>query len=228
MKKCILLLSGGLDSATVLAMVLREGWSVHALSFEYGQRHARELEAARYLANQPGVLSHHVLNVPVGQIGGSSLTDFSMPIPQQLSEGIPNTYVPARNLIFLSFAASLAEAQGVSDIFLGVNAVDYSGYPDCRPAFLESFERTVALGTKAWDKGGTLRIHAPLLHLTKVDIIKKGLALGVDYKHTISCYQIDEQGLACGVCDSCRLRLAGFEQAGTLDPAGYQVEKASV
>lgn len=225
-KKAILLLSGGLDSATVLAMMHDAGWQIHALSFNYGQRHALELAAAKQLAKQPGVIAHTVLDVPVGQLGGSSLTDTAMAVPEEMGEGIPNTYVPARNLIFLSFAAGLAEAQGIQDLFLGVNAVDYSGYPDCRPEFIKAFEQVVALGTKAADTGASLRVHTPLIRLTKAQIIQQGLALGVDYAKTISCYQINEQGLACGVCDSCRLRHAGFVAAGFPDPTPYVVAPA--
>lgn len=220
-KKAILLLSGGLDSATVLAMMHDAGWEVHALSFNYGQRHALELAAAKRLAKHPGVVAHTVLDVPVGQLGASSLTDTSIDVPEEMGEGIPNTYVPARNLIFLSFAAGLAEAQGIQDLFLGVNAVDYSGYPDCRPEFIKAFEQVVALGTKAGDSGASLRVHTPLIRLTKAQIIQQGMALGVDYGKTVSCYQVDDQGQACGRCESCRLRHAGFIAAGFADPTPY-------
>jgi 7-cyano-7-deazaguanine synthase len=221
-KTAILLLSGGLDSATVLAVMHAAGWRIHALSFNYGQRHALELAAAKRLAQHPGVVAHTILDVPVGQLGGSSLTDTRLQVPEDSVEsGIPNTYVPARNLIFLSFAAALAETQGVSDLFLGVNAVDYSGYPDCRPEFIEAFERTVALGTKAGDAGANFQVHTPLIQMTKAQIIAQGMALGVDYGKTISCYQIDERGRACGRCDSCRFRHEGFVAAGFPDPTAY-------
>jgi 7-cyano-7-deazaguanine synthase len=228
-KKAILLLSGGLDSATVLAIMREAGWQIHALSFDYGQRHVAELAAAKRLGQQPGVIAHTILDVPVGQLGGSSLTDTTLSVPENTCElyksnYIPNTYVPARNLIFLSFAAGLAEAQGIQDLFLGVNAVDYSGYPDCRPEFIKSFEQTVALGTKAGDGGAPLRVHTPLITLTKAQIIQKGHALGVDYGMTISCYQVDAQGNACGRCDSCRFRHQGFDEAGVLDPTPYIVQ----
>ncbi|MEJ2669129.1 MAG: 7-cyano-7-deazaguanine synthase QueC [Gammaproteobacteria bacterium] len=221
-KRAVLLLSGGLDSATVLGILRAEGWRVHALSFDYGQRHRLELEAAQALAQQSAVVAHTILPIPMDLLGGSSLTDLSMAVPEEAGRGIPNTYVPARNLIFLSLAASLAESQGIGDLFIGVNAVDYSGYPDCRPAFIEAFETAIALGTRAADGAQRLRIHAPLIQLSKAEIIQRGVALGVDYGATLSCYQVDKVGRACGLCESCRLRRAGFEAAGVEDPTRYR------
>ena len=218
----VVLLSGGLDSATTLAIAKYQGFACHALSFRYGQRHVAELAAAERLALQLGAVSHRVVNIDLGQIGGSSLTDWSLSVPETQTEGIPSTYVPARNTIFLSYALAVAEVLFAKDIFIGVNAVDYSGYPDCRPEFISAFEQLANLATKAGVEGQKMQIHAPLIHLTKAEIIQKGMQLGVDYSQTISCYQADERGFACGKCDSCRLRSQGFVQAGVADPTYYR------
>ena len=221
----VLLLSGGLDSATCLALVRRWGWRVHALSFDYGQRHRIELDAARELASRYGAESHRIVPLTaLGGLGGSSLTDAALPVPKSElgKEPIPSTYVPARNTIFLSVALGWAEVLGASDLFIGVNAVDYSGYPDCRPEFIAAFRHLANLATKSGVEGtAAWHIHAPLIALTKADIIRRGLALGVDYGLTHSCYDPDEQGRACGHCDSCSLRLKGFAEAGLSDPAPY-------
>lgn len=221
-RPAVILLSGGLDSATVLAMARQQGYACHALSIAYGQRHSAELLAAKRLADKAGCASFRQVDMDMRLIGGSALTDQSIAVPTEESDDIPVTYVPARNTVFLSLAMGLAEVVGAQDVFLGVNAVDYSGYPDCRPAFLEQFSRLSQVATKAGaESGEPLRIHAPLLHLGKDEIIKQGLALGVNYAETVSCYQADENGRACGVCDSCRLRRKGFEQAGVDDPTNY-------
>ncbi len=223
----VVLLSGGLDSATVLAMASGEGYSVHALSFDYGQRHRFELESAAAVAAAQGVCQHVVVPLDLRAIGGSALTD-EIEVPKdrsesEMSEGIPVTYVPARNTIFLSVALGWAETLGVSDLFVGVNAVDYSGYPDCRPEFIESFTELANLATRAGVEGSMrFEVHAPLIAMTKSEIISKGLELGVDYSLTHSCYDPDEAGRSCGRCDSCRLRLKGFADAGLGDPATYQ------
>lgn len=217
----VVLLSGGLDSATTLAIARDQGFSCHALSFRYGQRHVAELNAADQLARSLGAVSHRVVSIDLGQVGGSSLTDLSLSVPETHTDGIPSTYVPARNTIFLSYALAVAEVLCAKDIFIGVNAVDYSGYPDCRPEFISTFELLANLATKAGVEGQKMRIHAPLIHLTKAEIIQQGMALGVDYAQTVSCYQADELGLACGKCDSCRLRAQGFMQAGVEDPTKY-------
>ena len=224
----VVLLSGGLDSATCLAMARAEGFACHALSFDYGQRHAGELEAARTVARSMGAASHRVIRVDLAQLGGSALTDPELEVPldrdeQQLGEGIPITYVPARNTVFLSYALALAEVLPARDIFIGVNAVDYSGYPDCRPAFVAAFERMANLATRVGTEGGGpgIRIRAPLQHLSKGEIIRAGLALGVDYGVTRSCYAPAPGDLACGRCDACTLRLRGFAEAGAMDPAPY-------
>lgn len=222
MKKAIILLSGGLDSATCLAIARDEGYTPVALSFDYGQRHHAELAAARRVADAFGVQDHRVLRLDLGAIGGSALTDSRIDVPTEEAEGIPVTYVPARNTVFLSFALGLAEVVEADDIFIGVNAVDYSGYPDCRPAFIQSFETMANLATKAGVEGHRLHIHTPLIALTKADIIRTGTRLGVDYALTVSCYQADAAGLACGVCDSCRLRRKGFIEAGLPDPTRYR------
>lgn len=217
-----MLVSGGLDSATVLAIARERGHLCHALSFEYGQRHRVELIAARRVAGALGAATHRVLAMPIGELGHSALTDPAIEVPEQPSTGIPVTYVPARNTVFLACALGYAEVIGARDIYIGVNAVDYSGYPDCRPEFIAAFERVANLATRAGVEGGGIRIHAPLIELTKADIIRRGSALGVDYGITVSCYQPDDAGHACGRCDSCRLRRAGFEQAGIADPTRYR------
>jgi len=221
-KNAVVLLSGGLDSATVLAMARTRGFTCYALSVDYGQRHHAELAAAQRVARTLGAHEHRVVKIDLTGFGGSALTDNNIAVPQQPSEGIPLTYVPARNTIMLSLALAWAEVLQAQDIFIGVNAVDYSGYPDCRPAYIEAFERMANLATKAAVEGHRLTVHAPLLHLSKAEIIQQGHALGLDYAMTVSCYQADEQGRACGVCDSCRLRRAGFEAAGVPDPTPYR------
>lgn len=218
----IVLLSGGLDSATCLAMARHDGFEPIALSFDYGQRHNAELAAARRVAEAFAVRDHRVLRLDLGTIGGSALTDTSIDVPTEASEGIPVTYVPARNTVFLSFALGLAEVTGADAIFIGVNAVDYSGYPDCRPEFIAAFETMANLATKAGVEGHRMKIHTPLMHLTKAEIVRTGMALGVDYALTVSCYQADVDGRACGECDSCRLRRKGFEDAGIPDPTRYR------
>lgn len=220
-RSAVVLLSGGLDSATVLALAVASGYRCHALSVRYGQRHYAELEAAKKIAVALGAVEHRIMSVDLGGIGGSALTDLSLSIPETPTTGIPITYVPARNTLFLSLALGWAEVLGSEDIFVGVNAVDYSGYPDCRPEFIESFERLARLATKAGVGGAPLTIHAPLVQMSKADIVKTGIRLGVDFGATISCYQADSAGRACGKCDSCRLRLAGFHDAGVPDPTHY-------
>ena len=217
-----MLVSGGLDSATVLAIARGRGHRCHALSLDYGQRHRAELDAARRVAAAQGAVEHRVLALPIGSFGDSALTDAAIPVPEQPTAGIPTTYVPARNTIFLAWALGHAEVTGARDIYIGVNAVDYSGYPDCRPEFIAAFERVANLATKAAVEGRRIRIHAPLIELSKAEIIRRGVALGVDYAITVSCYQPDDAGRACGRCDSCRLRRAGFEQAGIADPTRYR------
>lgn len=221
--RALVLLSGGLDSATCLAIARAEGFDPYALSVEYGQRHAAELAAAQRVAQALGAVAHRVAHVDLGQFGGSALTDPALAVPTDGAEGgIPITYVPARNTIMLSIAMAWAEVLGAQDIYVGVNAVDYSGYPDCRPAFIEAFEAMANLATKAGVEGHRLTIHAPLIDLSKADIIRRGTALGVDYGLTVSCYQADEDGRACGLCDACRLRKAGFQAAGVADPTPYR------
>ncbi len=217
-RRAVVLLSGGLDSATVLALARREGYACHALSVDYGQRHASELAAAARVAAALGAAEHRVFRVDLAGIGGSSLTDRSIPVPETPGSGIPSTYVPARNTLMLALALGWAEVLGAADLFIGVNAVDYSGYPDCRPEFIEGFERLARLATRAGVEGGQMRVNAPLLHWSKQEIIRQGSALGVDYGLTVSCYQADAEGRACGRCDSCRLRRLGFEAAGVADP----------
>jgi 7-cyano-7-deazaguanine synthase len=221
MKNAVILLSGGLDSATVLAMARAQGFTCYALSVDYGQRHHAELAAAQRVAQTLGAREHRVVSIDLTGFGGSALTDNNIAVPQQPTEGIPITYVPARNTIMLSLALAWAEVLQAQDIFIGVNAVDYSGYPDCRPAYLEAFERMANLATKAAVEGHPLTVHAPLLHMSKAEIIRQGNRLGVDYAQTVSCYQADESGRACGVCDSCRLRSAGFISAGVQDTTRY-------
>jgi 7-cyano-7-deazaguanine synthase len=220
-KKAVILLSGGLDSATVVAMARAEGYSCYTMSFDYGQRHRSELQAAELVAKQLAVVEHKVIGMNLNGIGGSALTDNSIAVPEGPVEGIPVTYVPARNTLFLSLALGWAEVLGARDIFIGVNAVDYSGYPDCRPEFIAAFEALANLATKAGVEGSGFRIQAPLQALSKGQIVQAGVRLGVDYALTVSCYQADEQGRACGKCDSCRLRAAGFAQAGVDDPTRY-------
>ena len=222
MKKAVVLLSGGLDSATTLAMARDAGFICHALSTDYGQRHGAELQAAGRVAESLGAADHKTIHVGLDAIGGSALTDGSIEVPETPGEGIPVTYVPARNTLLLSLALGWAEVLGARDIFIGVNAVDYSGYPDCRPAFIDAFQRLADLATKAGVEGAGFRIHAPLIQLSKDQIIRRGVALGVDYGLTVSCYQADDQGRACGRCDSCRLRARGFADAGIPDPTRYQ------
>jgi 7-cyano-7-deazaguanine synthase len=220
-KRAVILLSGGLDSATVVAMAKSEGYDCYTMSFDYGQRHRAELNAAARVARDLGAVEHKVIGLSLDGIGGSALTDSSIDVPQAPSEGIPVTYVPARNTVFLSLALGWAEVLNARDIFIGVNAVDYSGYPDCRPEFVESFERMANLATKAGVEGQGFRIQAPLQNLSKAQIVQAGIALGVDYSLTVSCYQADDDGRACGKCDSCRLRAEGFAAAGVKDPTRY-------
>jgi 7-cyano-7-deazaguanine synthase len=221
-KRAVILLSGGLDSATVVAMAQADGFSCYSMSFDYGQRHRAELQAAEQIAKQLGVVEHKVIGLNLNGIGGSALTDESIAVPETPGEGIPLTYVPARNTVFLALALGWAEVLNARDIFIGVNAVDYSGYPDCRPEFIEAFESMANLATKAGVEGSGFRIQAPLQYLSKAEIIQAGTRLGVDYGLTVSCYQADEQGRACGRCDSCRLRAAGFAGASLADPTRYQ------
>ncbi|HSJ48696.1 MAG TPA: 7-cyano-7-deazaguanine synthase QueC [Gammaproteobacteria bacterium] len=219
--KAVILLSGGLDSATCLALAREQGYDCHALSLDYGQRHSAELAAARRVAQSLGVREHKVIRLDLGGIGGSALTDSAIDVPDTPAEGIPVTYVPARNTIFLALALGWAEVLGAWDLFVGVNAVDYSGYPDCRPEYIAQFERLANLATKAGVEGGRFQVHAPLIHMSKADIIRAGSRLGVPYADTVSCYRADAQGRACGRCDSCRLRAAGFKAAGIPDPTLY-------
>lgn len=221
-RNAVVLLSGGLDSATALSMAVAAGYRSHALSFEYGQRHAVELEAAARVAAAGGAASHRVIRLDPDAFAGSALTDASLAVPEVESEGIPVTYVPARNTIFLAYALGCAEVLGAADLVIGVNAVDYSGYPDCRPEFVKAFEAMANLATRAAVEGARVCVHAPLIELTKADIIRAGTALGVDYGLTVSCYQPDGAGRACGRCDSCRFRSAGFRAAGVVDPTPYQ------
>ncbi len=223
----VVLLSGGLDSATALAIARERGFDCYALSVAYGQRHEAELAAAARVAAAMGAKRHQLMTVNLDAVGGSALTDRSIPVPEAPTAGIPVTYVPARNTLFLALALGWAEVLGARDIFIGVNAVDYSGYPDCRPAFIDAFERLAAVATKAGVEGHRLSIHAPLLTMSKADIIRSGTQLGVDYALTVSCYQADAQGRACGRCDSCRLRREGFAAAQIADPTHYQPGAAS-
>jgi 7-cyano-7-deazaguanine synthase len=220
--KAVVLLSGGLDSATALAIARDQGYACYAMSFEYGQRHGAELDAAGRVADALGVAAHKVVTIDLGTIGGSALTDRRIDVPEEGGEGIPVTYVPARNTVFLSLALGWAEVLDARDIFIGVNAVDYSGYPDCRPAFIEAFETLANLATRAGVEGKRLQVHAPLIHMTKAQIIAQGVSLGVNYGLTVSCYRADEQGRACGACDSCRFRRQGFAEAGIADPTRYR------
>ncbi|MCZ6657293.1 MAG: 7-cyano-7-deazaguanine synthase QueC [Gammaproteobacteria bacterium] len=220
--KAVVLVSGGLDSATVLAIARRDGFDCYALSLRYGQRHAYELDAAERVVRALGAVQHHVMSIDLSSFGGSALTDMSIDVPEEPTDGIPITYVPARNTVFLSLALAWAEVLGSRDIFIGVTAVDYSGYPDCRPEFIRAFEATANLATKAGVEGQNFTIHTPLIDLSKREIIEQGIALGVDYGLTVSCYQPSDAGVACGRCESCRLRRQGFEAAGVADPTVYQ------
>ncbi|WP_017938741.1 7-cyano-7-deazaguanine synthase QueC [Zestomonas thermotolerans] len=221
-KRAVILLSGGLDSATVLALAKAQGYACYTMSFDYGQRHRAELQAAERVAQQLGAVEHKVIGLNLDGMGGSALTDASIAVPESPTQGIPVTYVPARNTVFLALALGWAEVLGARDIFIGVNAVDYSGYPDCRPEFVAAFERMANLATKAGVEGDHFRIQAPLQHLSKAQIIQAGVRHGVDYGLTVSCYQADDDGRACGRCDSCRLRAAGFAAAGVTDPTRYR------
>ena len=223
----VVLLSGGLDSATVLAMARADGYACHCLSLDYGQRHRAELDAAARVAAALGARAHRIVRLDLAAFGGSALTDTSIAVPVGgIEPGIPITYVPARNTILLSLALAWAEVLDARHIFFGANAVDYSGYPDCRPAFVAAFEAMANLATKAAVEGAPLTVHAPIIDLSKADIIRRGTALGVDYGLTVSCYQADAAGRACGVCDSCRLRSAGFADAGVADPTRYRADRA--
>ena len=220
-KRAVILVSGGLDSTTVLAMAQSQGYACYTLSFDYGQRHRAELYAADKVSRALGAVEHKLVKLNLDSIGGSALTDMSIAVPEEETAGIPITYVPARNTVFLSIALGWAEVLGAHDIFIGVNAVDYSGYPDCRPEYIAAFETMANLATRAGVEGQKITIHTPLMKLGKGDIILAGIALGVDYAITVSCYQATEGGLACGKCDSCRLRRQGFADAGLNDPTHY-------
>ena len=222
-KPAVILLSGGLDSATVLAIAHAEGYECYCLSFSYGQKHSTELEYADVLAKSLGTMEHRTARIDIGAFGGSALTDDSIDVPDAdaQSDEIPVTYVPARNTVFLSYALGWAEVLGATDIFIGVNAIDYSGYPDCRPEFIRAFENMANLATRAGVRGSKLTVHAPLIDLTKGQIIERGLRLGVNYSNTVSCYRLNSCGEACGQCDSCTLRAEGFREAGIIDPTVY-------
>ena len=224
LKRAVVLLSGGLDSATVMAIARGAGYACHALSVDYGQRHRVELDAAARIAAAMGAVEHIVMRMDLSPFGGSALTDTAIAVPVDgvQSGVIPVTYVPARNTVMLSLALALAEARGAQDIFFGANAVDYSGYPDCRPEYMDAFQRLANLATREGVEGRPIRLNTPIITDSKADIIRRGMALGVDYAQTVSCYQADAQGRACGVCDSCRLRAAGFAGAGVPDPTPYQ------
>lgn len=219
--KAVVLVSGGLDSATALAIAREQGFECHALSFDYGQRHRCELEAAARVAEALGAVEHKRIQMNLDEIGGSALTDLAIPVPDTHASGIPTTYVPARNTVFLALGLGWAEVLGARDIFIGVNAVDYSGYPDCRPEFIQAFEHLAGLATKAGVEGERFHIRAPLIDLSKAEIIRRGVELGVDYASTVSCYAPDGQCRACGTCDACRLRAEGFHAAGLPDPTRY-------
>ena len=224
-KKAVILVSGGLDSATTLAIAKEQGYDCYAMSFNYGQRHQIELESAKIISSSMGAIEHKVVNLGLGDIGGSALTDDNIDVPQNtdkdISSDIPVTYVPARNTVFLSLALGWAEVLDAEAIFIGVNAVDYSGYPDCRPEYIAAFQTMANLATKKGVEGELIKIETPLINLTKAEIIQKGTALGVDYSKTLSCYAPDAEGKACGLCDSCRLRRQGFEEANLPDPTSY-------
>jgi 7-cyano-7-deazaguanine synthase len=221
MKSAVVLLSGGLDSATTLAIARQSGFECYALSVDYGQRHRVELDSARRIAEMLGAREHKIIRLDLTTFGGSALTDREISVPTTPSAGIPSTYVPARNTIMLSLALAWSEVLGSSDLFIGANAVDYSGYPDCRPEYLQAYEAMANLATKAAVEGQQLRLHAPLVNLSKAEIIRRGAEAGVDFSKTVSCYQPNSEGLACGQCDSCRIRRNGFEQAGIADPTRY-------
>ncbi|HEY7883472.1 MAG TPA: 7-cyano-7-deazaguanine synthase QueC [Cellvibrionaceae bacterium] len=221
-KKAVVLVSGGLDSTTALAIARSEGFECYSISFDYGQRMRAELVAAERASRAHGSVEHKVIKLDLGAIGGSALTDMRIDVPEQESAGVPVTYVPARNTIFLSIALGWAEVLGAQDIFIGVNAVDYSGYPDCRPDYIAAYEHMATLATRAGSEGQSLRIRTPLIELSKAQIVERGLALGVDYSLTVSCYQADDDGRACGRCDSCRLRKQGFAALGVSDPTRYR------
>ena len=221
-RRAVVLLSGGLDSATAMAIARDQGFSCYALSMAYGQRHAVELAAASRVAEALQAMEHKVVSIGLDSFGGSALTDSAIQVPETMGEGIPVTYVPARNTVFLALALGWSEVLGAHDIFIGVNAVDYSGYPDCRPQFIAAFEKLANLATKEGVEGRPFHIHTPLIDLTKGEIIRRGSLLGVDYGLTVSCYQANEAGEACGVCDSCRLRAKGFAEAGVADPTPYR------
>ncbi|MCH9799491.1 MAG: 7-cyano-7-deazaguanine synthase QueC [Betaproteobacteria bacterium] len=221
-KKTVVLLSGGLDSATCLAIAKSQGFDCYCLSLDYHQRHIAELQAAKNIANHLGAAEHKTAQLDLGLFGGSALTDNKIDVPEHESEGIPVTYVPARNTIMLSLSLAWAEVLGAQDIFIGVNALDYSGYPDCRGEYVKAFQQMANLATKSAVEGHEITVHAPLIDMTKAEIIRQGTSLGVDYSATVSCYQADSAGRACGVCDSCRLRKEGFTQAGIADPTAYQ------
>jgi 7-cyano-7-deazaguanine synthase len=220
-RRAVVLLSGGLDSATTLAIARADGFACFTITFDYGQRHRIEIAAAERIARKLGSIDHRLVRLDLSWMGGSALTDSNIPVPNQPGSGIPVTYVPARNTMFLSVALGWAEVQRAQDIFIGANAVDYSGYPDCRPEYMQAFERLANLATKVGVEGAALRLHTPLMQLRKHEIIRRGIALGVDYALTTSCYAPDFDGRACGVCDSCRLRAAGFREAGVPDPTRY-------
>ena len=220
-KQAVVLVSGGLDSATMLAIARAEGFACYALTFDYGQRHRVELEAARAIAARLGALDHRVVKLDIGWMGGSALTDRSIAVPEIPTEGIPATYVPARNTVFLSIALGWAEVLGAQDVFIGVNAIDYSGYPDCRPEYIEAFERLARIATRAGVENRPIKIRAPLIQMRKDEIIRTGVGLDVDFALTISCYDPDPEGRACGRCDACRLRRQGFAGAGIADPTRY-------
>lgn len=222
-KRAVVLVSGGLDSATCLALAKEQGYDCYALSFNYGQRSNSELNAAASVASGASVIEHRVINLDIGALGGSALTDNSIAVPEQAGAGIPVTYVPARNTVFLSYALAWAEVLVADSIFIGVNARDYSGYPDCRPEFIDAFRQLIKLATKMGVEGGELRLETPLIDLSKAEIIQTGLRLGVDYSETVSCYQADDLGAACGVCDSCRFRKQGFAELGVADPTRYRL-----
>ena len=221
MSKAVVLLSGGLDSITALFLAQEQGFDCYALSLDYGQRHDAELNAAKRLARAANVQTHKVIKLGLGDFGGSALTDDTIAVPDHAVQGIPVTYVPARNTVFLSLALGWAEVLGAWDLFIGVNAVDYSGYPDCRPEFIAAFEQLAQLATKGGVEGGQFRIHAPLIELSKAEIIREGMRLGIDYAQTVSCYSADAEGRGCGHCDACRLRAEGFHAAGVPDPTRY-------